>query len=443
MNLRSIVSYLNQLISKFILIALLGLSLSAKANLTIEITEGVDNPTPVAISPFSWSGLDTLPTDVAEIIQSDLRFSGLFNLLDKADMLSYPDAPQNVFFRDWRALGRDYLLVGKISPAEAGKVELRYYLFDVHRQKKVFAKKLTAPKTALRDAAHRIADQTFEALTDIPGAFSTKILYVTGKFLGGGKYNYKLWISDFDGERKKLILNSDEPILSPTWSPDAKHIAYVSFEQGRPAIFMQEISTGKREKLTNFKGMNSSPAFSPDGDKLAFVLSKDGSPDIYIMDLDDKSFEKVVGNSFAIETEPTWTPDGKSLIYTSNQGGKPQVYQKQLKSGEVTRLTYDGDYNARARVMPDGSGLILVNRTQGQFHIARYDMKKQRTYVLTNTNLDESPSIAPNGSMVMYAAKRGDQGVLAVVSVDGKVKSLLPSKEGLDVREPAWSPYKR
>ena len=416
-------------------------SLQAYAELTIEITQGVDNPTPVAISPFSWSGTQLLPEDIGAIIENDLKFSGRFNLLPKNDMLSYPDAIQNVFYRDWRALGRDYLLVGKITPVENNKVQIVYSLMDINRQQKIFSKKLTAPKSALRDVAHRISDQAFEALTGIEGAFSTKILYVTAKFLEKGKFNYKLWRSDFDGERATLLLNSEEPILSPTWSPNGKDIAYVSFEETRPAIFKQTLSSGKREKLTHFKGMNSSPAFSPNGKDIAFVLSKDGSPDIYVMNIASKKMRKVGSNNFAIDTEPTWLPDGKSIAFTSNRGGKPQIYQVTLNSGQVKRLTYDGDYNARARAMPDGSGLIIVNRTNGQFQIARYDFDRQRTYVLTNTKLDESPSIAPNGSMVMYAAKRGDRGVLAVVSVDGMVKSIIPSKAGISVREPAWSPY--
>ena len=431
-----------QQISSLSIFLLIFLSLQTSAEITIEITQGVDNPTPVAVSPFSWQGAEKLNEDIAQIIENDLRFSGRFDLLEREDMLSFPAAPQDVFYRDWRALGRDYLLTGQILPLADNKLEVRYYLFDVNRQKRIFGKKLTASKKSLRDIAHRIADVSFEHLTNIPGAFSSKILYVTGKFLGQGKYNYKLWVSDFDGERAKLILNSNEPILSPTWAPDGKKIAYVSFEKGRPAIFTQILTSGEREKLTNFKGMNSSPAFSPDGDKMAFVLSKDGSPDIYIMDLDSKKIRKLAANSYGIDTEPSWMPDGKSIVFTSNRGGKPQIYQAKLGDKNAKRLTYDGDYNARARVMPDGSGLILVNRTQGQFRIARYDMKRQRNYVLSNTLLDESPTIAPNGSKVMYAAKRSSTGVLAVVSVDGAVKSLLPSKASHDIREPAWSPIR-
>lgn len=413
------------------------------SGLVIEITQGIDDPTPIAISPFSWSGSHTLAEDVSGIVTADLKRSGLFDILPKEDMLSHPDRQQNVYFRDWRALKREYLLIGRMKPVKNNQaVQIDYYLYNIYRQEVILGSQLVADNNALRDAAHSISDKVFEALTNIPGAFSTRMLYVSAKILGEGKYNYQLFIADADGERASLVLNSDEPIVSPTWSPDAREIAYVSFEDGRPAIYRQVLKTGKREKLTNFKGLNSSPAWSPDGKQMAMVLSKDGSPDIYVMDLATRKLRKVAKHNFAIDTEPQWMPDGQSLVFTSNRGGKPQIYRVDLHTGAVTRVTYDGDYNARARVMPDGSGLIMVHRKNGRFHIARYDTKRGRTHVLTSTELDESPSIAANGSMVMYATKRASRGILAAVSIDGQVKFNLPSA-GRDVREPAWSPFKK
>ncbi|TXS96557.1 Tol-Pal system protein TolB [Parahaliea maris] len=412
-------------------------TLGARAELVIEITQGVDNPTAIAVSPFAWQGGGTAPEDIAQVVQGDLARSGQFAPVDRRDMLGRPSTEKEVFYRDWRAISAEYLLIGRVSGTEQMRIE--YELFDVNRQAKVFDGTETGPASEARMLAHRVSDKIYEKLTGIPGAFATRLLYVSVTRNPTGKDYYRLTLADSDGARPIVLLESREPILAPSWSPDGSEIAYVSFETTRPAIFRQNLATGQREQLTNFKGLNSSPAWSPDGKTMAMVLSKDGSPDLYLMDLASKRLTRITRH-YAIDTEPTWMPDGKSLLFTSDRGGRPQIYRYDLRSGTTERVTYEGAYNARARVAQDGRNVVVVHQSNGRFHIAIYDLVTNRMQVLTSTELDESPSIAPNGSMVLYATKSGDRGILAAVSVDGGVKFRLPAREG-DVREPAWSPY--
>ena len=410
----------------------------ARAQLTIEITQGIDNPTAIAVVPFAWQGPGTAPEDVALVVDADLARSGQFAPVERSAMLGRPSNQSEIFYRDWRAIQSEYLLIGRVV-AQGADMRVEYELYDVNRQQQVHSGNVTGPANEARMLAHRVADAVYEKLTGIPGAFATRLLYVSVTRNPGGKDYYRLTLADSDGARPIVLLESREPVLAPGWSPDGTQISYVSFETGRPAIYRQNLATGAREQLTNFKGLNGAPAWSPDGNTMAMVLSKDGSPDIYLMNLRTKQLTRVTRH-YAIDTEPTWMPDGRSLLFTSDRGGRPQIYRYDLRTGTTERVTFEGSYNARARVAQDGRNVVLVHQQSGRFHIAILDLVTNRLQVLTSTQLDESPSIAPNGSMVLYATKHAGRGILAAVSVDGGVKFRLPSREG-DVREPAWSPY--
>lgn len=419
------------------IVLLLGLATRAHAGLTIEITQGVDNPTPVAVVPFA--GASGLPEDMQEIVSNDLMRSGLFEPLDKSNMLSMPSKESEVHYRDWRVLGSSYLVIGQLSVTD-GTHNLQFELYDVPAQRKVFQKKVSGGQAQLRDLAHAVSDAVYESITGIKGAFSTKILYIED-FMKPGPDRYRLMYADADGAREKTLFKSSEPLLSPAWSNDMRRIAYVSFETSRPAIFVQDLASGERTQVTNFKGLNGAPSWSPDDSTLALVLSKDGNPEIYTLVVATGALNRIT-NHFSIDTEPNWTADGKSIIFTSNRGGSPQIYQVNVSNKRVERVTFEGDYNARPRVSPDGKTLVMVHRREGVFHITSQDLKTGDMRILTETGLDESPSIAPNGAMLLYATKHQNKGVLGAVSMDAGVKFRLPSKQG-DVREPAWSPFPR
>ena len=405
----------------------------------IRVTQGNDKPTVIAVSPIGLNGI-RVKEDIGAIVEADLQRSGLFRATPRRDMLAFPSAAKDVYFRDWRILGTEYLVVGSLQQIEDGRFELEFSLLNVRAQKTEFKHTVRGRVNEVRDLAHLVSDKVFQAITGIPGAFSTRIAYVTAT-RNDGKFTYRLNVSDADGAREKLMLESSQPIMSPSWAPDGKDLAYVSFETGRPAIFRQNLVSGARQQLTNFKGLNGAPAWSPDGRKMALVLSKDGNPEIYLLDLKSKKFSRLTRH-FAIDTEPTWMADGKHLLFTSDRGGTPQIYKLNIASKATQRLTFQGNYNARPSLAPDGRTLALVHRASGVFHIASFDLVTRRLIELTETRLDESPTVAPNGAMLMYATKQGDRGVLAAVSLDAGVKYVLPARIG-DVREPAWSPYLR
>ena len=423
---------------KIALVLFFGLvSLSASAGLDITVTRGSDKPTRIAIAPVALSGFRP-SDDIAQVVEADLTRSGFFETVERRNMLAFPGKVNDVYYRDWRMLGAEYLVVSSLAQTTPGQYRLEYSLLSITGQKPLWTRSAMGSAQQMRDLAHIVSDEVYEAITGIRGIFSTRMAYITA--VGQGRNTrYRLMLADVDGARERLVLESRQPIMSPVWAPNGKELAYVSFETSRPAIFRQDINTGKRQQLTNFRGLNGAPAWSPDGRRLALVLSKDGNPEIYILELATGAFTRMTQH-FAIDTEPTWMPDGKSLLFTSDRGGTPQIYKLDIASRRVERLTFAGNYNARSSLSPDGRTLGLVHRQTDTFQIASLDLITGKLRTLTETRLDESPTIAPNGAMLMYATKQGNRGVLAAVSIDAGVKYLLPAKEG-DVREPAWSPY--
>ncbi len=419
---------------------LLVTGVAAHAALTIEITQGVRKAQPIAVVPFGMEVAVTPSENIAAIIGDDLKRSGRFSLVPQKDFITQPHQANEVKFTDWRLLNVPNLVVGKIKQTATGAYDVQFQLFDVFKGSQLEGYVLRGVSaTHMRAVAHQISDMIYERLTGEKGAFSTRILYVEVRTKPDKTKLHTLVVADIDGHNPQVVLSSSEPIMSPAWSPDGQRVAYVSYEKGRPEIYVQEIVSGQRRALSSEKGINGAPAWSPDGKKLALTLSYAGNPDIYVLDLASNSRTRLTDN-YAIDTEPAWSPDGKSLVFTSDRGGKPHIYRYTISDRQVTRLTFDGDYNARASFSPDGKRLTMVNGDKGRFRIAILDLKSGNMQVLTESRLDESPSFAPNGSMVIYATEDRNRGVLSAVSVDGGVKQRLAIQEG-DVREPAWGPF--
>ncbi|MFC0708218.1 Tol-Pal system beta propeller repeat protein TolB [Azorhizophilus paspali] len=422
-------------------LALFGLALLAgiaQAADPLVVTSGTARATPIAVVPFGWQGGSVMSDDMAEIVGNDLRNSGVFEPIPRQNMISQPTGPGEIIYRDWNALGAQYVLVGNIVPA-GGRLQVQYALMNVATEQQVLAGSVSGSGDQVRDMAHYIADQAFEKLTGVKGAFSTRLLYVTAERMGSGT-RYTLQRADYDGARAVVLLQSREPILSPRFAPDGRRIAYVSFEQKRPRIFIQHIDTGRREQITNFEGLNGAPAFSPDGSRLAFVLSKDGNPEIYVMNLASRQLQRVT-NHFGIDTEPFWGADGQTLYFTSDRAGKPQIYRQTI-GGAAERVSFVGNYNANPKLSADEKTLVMIHRQDGytNFKVAAQDLQRGTLRVLSDTSLDESPTVAPNGTMLIYATRHQGRGVLMLASINGRVRLPLPTAQG-EVREPSWSPY--
>jgi TolB protein len=407
------------------------LPLTSKAELTIEIVGGAAQQIPIAIVPFAQASAQQ--EEIATIIGADLRRSGLFRVLETRGVANQPHDVAEVKYAEWAALQAQALTVGKIESLSGNRLKVSFKLLDVLKQNQLAGQDYTISSSQLRATAHKIADVIYEKLTGEAGVFSTRISYVSK----AGK-RYALQVSDADGYGSQTIVSSNEPIISPAWSPDGTKLAYVSFEKKKPVVFVQSLVSGQRYVLANYKGNNSAPSWSPDGKKLAIVLTHGANSQVYTINSDGTGLEQIT-HSNAIDTEPVWSPDGKWIYFTSDRGGAPQIYRVGTTGGAPQRVTFEGAYNGSPHFSPDGKLLAYIRREQGRFRVALQELSSGQVQILSETSKDESPSFAPNGRMILYATSINGRGTLAAVSSDGRVKQRLSETKG-DVREPAWGP---
>ena len=435
---------MRRFLSFLALALLLPAGLVRAQGLDIGLVTGNESALPVAVVPMPYLGTSVAPdTDIAAVIRADLNRSGQFRTLREQDVIEKPIRGSEIKFPTWRVLKQDFIVVGRVMDNPDGGYRVEYELYDVAKQERLLGLAVGGRARGMRDVAHQIADQIYEKILGVRGAFWTRIAYVTANGLGGNT-QYALMVADSDGFNPQTVVKSKEPLLSPAWSPDGRKLAYVSFERGNSTIYVQEITTGAREVLASFRGINGAPNFSPDGRRLALTLSRTGNPEIYVMDLASRNLTQITRH-YGIDTEAVWTADGQNLVFTSDRAGKPQLYQVPASGGEATRVSFQGDSNAKASISFDGKKIAMAQGGGNVYRIAVLDRSfggAGRWQTLSPGNLDESPSFAPNASMLLYATKEGRRGVLYAVSADGRVRQRLVLADG-DVREPAWSPFRQ
>jgi TolB protein len=407
------------------------LALPSRAQLTFDITTSGGRQIPVAVMPYA--GESTQPQSVSEIVSADLARTGLFRLVNTVGVSPLPTEPSEVNFTDWTARTAEALVIGKIESLSEGRVEVRFRLFDVAKQAQLASYSYVVAPAQLRATGHRIADLIYEKLTGDKGVFSTKITYVVKR---GARY--ELQVADADGFNAQTVLASNEPIMSPSWSPDGSRLAYVSFDQKKPIVVVQNLAQGTTRIVANYRGNNSAPAWSPDGQQLLVALTKDGLTQIYRIPAGGGEAQRLTESS-GIDTQPAYSPDGQWIAFTSDRGGSPQVYRMPAAGGPAERLTFEGTYNVGPRYSPDGKSIAYVSREGGRFRIALMDLATKQWQALTEGGLDDSPTFAPNGKMILYEASVGGRGNLAAVSWDGRVRQRLTSTAG-DVQDPSWGP---
>ncbi|MEO7068391.1 MAG: Tol-Pal system beta propeller repeat protein TolB [Rhodanobacter sp.] len=410
-------------------------------SLNVDIVGGLKTATPIVVVPFAQTGGAPVSTDIADVMSNDFNRSGKFRSLAKSSIVEFPSKGSDINFATWRLLKQDYITVGRISQASGGMLRVEYELWDVNKQQSLLAQAYTVPAGDLRSVAHQIADQIYQKVTGVRGAFWTRIAYVTAVGLGNNT-TYSLIVADSDGFNPQVVARSKESMLSPAWSPDGKKLAYVSFEGGNSAVYVQDITTGSRQLVeSHAKGINGSPAWSPDGKKLLVALSYVGNLELFSLDLATHHETRLTHN-LAIDTEGVWAPDGKSIYFTSDRSGRPQIYQMPATGGDAQRVSFQGQSNSNVDVSFDGKQLAMVQANGNVYRVAIMDLSLgNQVRFLSPGPIDESPSFAPNASMLLYAGVEGRRGVLYAVSADGLVRQRLALSDG-DVRDPAWGPYR-
>ncbi|WP_229008668.1 Tol-Pal system beta propeller repeat protein TolB [Methylophilus sp. Leaf408] len=405
----------------------------AQAALEIEISGGSAIQIPIAILPLNEPANVQGKSRIHEIISNDLKGSGMFRVLNTSGVPSLPTTAAQIKYTDWTALKAQGLSIGEVQQTANGNLKINVQVVDVLRQTPLLQSTYTVSPSQYRHVAHLIADQIYEKFTGQPGAFATRIAYVTK----AGK-RFTLQIADYDGFNAQTLVSSNEPIISPAWAPDGSKMAYVSFEKKKPIVFVQSLYTGERKVVANFKGNNSAPAWAPDGSKLAVVLTYGANSQIYTISADGSNLQQVTKSS-SIDTEPAFSPDGQFIYFSSDRGGRPQIYKVPASGGSASRVTFEGGYNVSPRFSPDGKYLTYIRNDGGSFKVAVQDLGSGDVKLLSTGSQDESPSFAPNARTIMYATRVGGKGTLATVTVDGLVRQRL-SEAGGDIREPAWGP---